>query len=120
VYKQNASLLNSEIQQAVLQSVTGPLGQDELAAGLFAIGNIFPNPVSGVAVTNIKVTASGKLMIDITDMNGQLIKPVAGKQLLPGFYDVTFETAGMAPGQYLLRVTSNGQVRSKQFTVLKQ
>ena len=117
VYKQTESLVDSEVQQAIVQSVTGSLPVVENPIDPVGIVNIYPNPSTEKATANLRVSSDGFVSISITDMQGRTIRKIAGKELNKGIYDVDFITAGLAAGQYNFQIEKEGRIYQRSFTV---
>jgi len=117
VYKQTESLVNSEVQQAIVQSVTGSLPVVEKPTDPVGILNIYPNPSTDKATANLRVSSDGFVSISITDMQGRTIRKIAGRELNKGVYDVDFITAGLAAGQYNFTIEKESRIFQRTFTV---
>lgn len=79
-------------------SVTGLSTQDVFAYN-------FPNPFRATTTFKYRVRSSGKLSIAIYDMNGKLLQTVVNENIQPGEYQTEWNTASLAAGTYLARIS---------------
>ncbi len=71
-------------------------------AGLDLV-NVYPNPF--VAATNIAfTTGGGHTLLQVFNNEGQLIKTLIDKEMLPGSYKAWFENEGYSEGVYYARL----------------
>jgi len=80
-----------------------------------------PNPVKTEAELSYSLVVNGKVSIDIIDANGKLISRLMDSELIPGDYKMTLlpESLGMANGWYIVRLTQNNLVVTKEFTLVR-
>ena len=113
----NGTLNNSEIQQAVVQGVTRPLGMEKTESASSAILNVFPNPVHGMAHIHVRISTEGNVNAGLFDMNGKRVKIVTDQKLSAGFYNMEFNTSDLPAGSYIFRMETNQQVYSTQIQI---
>lgn len=120
VYKQAASLVNAEVQQAVVQSVTGPLGDREGGITQVEMMKVFPNPAAGKSSLNMRVIEQTGVTLSIIDMQGRERILVPARIFTPGIYTIPIETEGVPSGQYILKARTSSRSYQKPFTILNR
>jgi hypothetical protein len=116
VDKNMGSLGVSEIQQAVKQGITRPLGLESMAASS-AILNIYPNPVRGAANVHLRIAEGGPAKIFLVDMNGKMLKVLTEQKLAAGIYSLEFDASEIPAGSYLLQMHLNHQVFTSKIQI---
>jgi len=75
---------------------------------------VYPNPASGEVKLAYMLGESSDVAINLLDLNGKRVKNLLeGKRYLPGQHQISFSTAGLSPGVYLIQLTT-GQEQSHQ------
>lgn len=76
--------------------------------------NITPNPFSGHTDINIALNEQSKIVVDLRDLNGGIVKQLASGELSAGTHKFTWGDAGVPTGVYLLQIfTPKGRVIRK-------
>lgn len=65
----------------------------------------FPNPFSAVTTFKYRVKAKGKVAIQVYDINGKLVQTVVNENMQQGEYQTEWNTASLAAGTYIAKVT---------------
>lgn len=120
VYRQADSLLKSEVQQTVVQSVSGPLGDREGGITQVEIMKVFPNPVVGHTSLNLRVIEQTGVSLSIIDMQGRERSLVPARIFSPGIYTIPIETEGFPSGQYIINVVTPDKTYQKTVTILNR
>ncbi len=118
VYRQAESLANAEVQQAVIQSVSGPLGDREGGSQQLEIVKLFPNPANGEVHINFRVTEKGFGTFTLLDMQGKAVVDAESQYWMPGIYSLSVNTSSLPSGQYILRSVFEGKSYQKPLTIL--
>jgi hypothetical protein len=75
---------------------------------------ISPNPASDQVLTSLTVSSRTNLSYEIYDLNGKMVKTVAGGEQEAGSYQKIIDISDLQPGTYILTcITSNGVCHSK-------
>jgi hypothetical protein len=117
VDKANGTLNNSEIQQAVKQGITRPLGIEPNPSASDGILNVFPNPVHGLANIHISIAEDGPVKVDLYDINGRKVKSVSDQKLKAGVFNIEFDASGISSGSYILQMEANKKVYSTKMQI---
>ncbi len=120
VYRQEESLVNSSVQQAVIQSVTGPLGDREGGSQQLEIMNLFPNPALDKTTVNIRVLEKGYGTLTLVDIYGKVVRTIGSTIWMPGIYSLTVNTSSLPSGTYFLRASFEGKTYQKALTIIRE
>ena len=117
VDKAQGPLNNSEIQQAITQGITRPLGVEPVTSMPTAILNVFPNPVHGITSIHISIAEAGSVRSVLIDMNGKLVKTITDQHLASGLYNMEFDASEIPAGNYMIRMESNRQAYTTKIQI---
>jgi hypothetical protein len=70
---------------------------------------VFPNPIEDVYSIQLDLPESGKIEIDLFDMNGRFVRHVYASQISKGNNLFSFNKGPLANGQYVLQFKLNNQ-----------
>ena len=80
---------------------------------------VFPNPAAGPRTVVLTLAHPETVQLSLYSLTGQLVRVLAGPQLLPsGTHTVAFETTGVAPGTYLLKIRHGDQLKMHKIVQL--
>lgn len=85
----------------------------------FYISNNFPNPFNPSTKINFVLPSYQKLVIDLFDVNGNLVKELASTEFLPGAYSITLDFSEYSSGIYFVRFLSENNIVTKRLVYLK-
>ncbi len=102
VDKKADSLFRSEIQQAVRQSVTRPLGIDTHENSVASVTAVYPNPSAGLATLRINVKNAGRIRVSLVNASGAVVAVPADQVFGSGSHDIQLNNTGLPPGLYSL------------------
>ncbi len=122
VYKDSsAGLYLSEVQQAVLQSVTNPLGvsSGNQIPAKYSLSQNYPNPFN--PTTNIKFTIpkDGNVSLKIYDILGNEIAEYLKGFLKAGSYNAEINASGWASGVYFYKLAASDYTETKKMSLVK-
>ncbi len=80
---------------------------------------MFPNPTSGNLFINFNLAEAQQMNIEITDMNGRVVKNVMNGEVAAGNQTMTVNMSDMANGMYFARIISNDRVSNTKFTLAR-
>jgi hypothetical protein len=82
---------------------------------------MFPNPTSGNLFINFNLAEAQQMNIEITDMNGRVVKngEVMNGEVAAGNQTMTVNMSDMANGMYFARIISNDRVSNTKFTLAR-
>jgi hypothetical protein len=95
-----------------------------LYIGLDEIVNVsgvtmFPNPTNGNFNIMFNLETAGNVTVDITDLNGRVVKNVVNGTLQNGQQNLTTNLSDVANGMYIARIINGSNVTNVKFTVAK-
>ena len=94
----------------------GTSSLDEPAALAAGDLRVFPNPTAGRATVAFSLVREADVRIALFDLDGRLIRSDVAT-LGAGDHRAAVETAGLAPGTYVLRLVAGGSVASSRLSV---
>ncbi len=71
--------------------------------------NAFPNPFSNQVSFRYKLDVSGKVTIQVMDINGRTVSVIEAGNKTPGDYTQQLNTSGLAIGNYVAVLSLNGE-----------
>jgi len=93
---------------------------DDPTTGLGALRlSVAPNPVASSGEIRLSIPQSGRVQIDMTDINGNVVARLADRAMSAGDHQIAFNTAGIPNGAYLIILNTGGQRRTVKMTVTK-
>ncbi len=79
----------------------------------------YPNPFNPSTVIGFQLSVDGLTKLAVYDVIGREVDLLANDVFPAGSHSVQFDGSGLPSGVYLYRLSSNGQVVTKRFTLLK-
>ncbi|WP_114778448.1 DUF2264 domain-containing protein [Botryobacter ruber] len=106
-------------QQWKFERVSGVTGAAKDEAGMAGtVLAVYPNPAAERAFACFKVQQTGKVLVELFHVNGQLKrKPYSGTAIAGEEFVIPVDTRGLQPGIYVLRLTSAGGSRNVKLVV---
>lgn len=75
---------------------------------------LFQNPVRGAVDINVYLEKDGPANLTLFDLQGRAIDVLVNARLEKGIHSIPFDNKGLAAGVYVLKLTQNGRIVSKQ------
>lgn len=91
---------------------------DVRTAGL-TLGGPAPNPVRTRATLALTLPTAGRVRIDVVDLTGRRVATLADEVRAAGASSVVFDASGLGSGVYLVRLTAQGQTRTRAVSVVR-
>jgi hypothetical protein len=88
------------------------------AAGL-TLAPPAPNPARGRATVQFSLVGPSPVRVSLIDPLGRTVRVIVDGQRGAGPHEVTLDTAGLAPGVYLLRLDASGHHVVRQLTLVR-
>ncbi len=82
-----------------------------------AIKNLYPNPATEQITFEYLVGSTGRITVELLDLNGKLLSNCYTGDQTPGIYKLNVPVATLAKGSYLIRLTSNEGIRVEKLLV---
>jgi nitrite reductase/ring-hydroxylating ferredoxin subunit len=79
----------------------------------------FPNPVKSITTIRFKIDYYSKVTLTVADNLGHIIAILADGEFFAGEYSFDFDASIFPSGTYFYRLNANGEVVTKQMTVVK-
>lgn len=84
--------------------------EPEIVVGHFTLDAVYPNPFIGQATLSYTLSRPGPVQLEIFDALGRRVAEAASVFQQPGTHRVLVEGASLAPGVYVARLSSDGQI----------
>jgi hypothetical protein len=79
--------------------------------------SVNPNPVFKTAEINYELPANEKVLIELFDINGKLVKAIANEEQAKGPQTTFFSKAGLSAGTYFLKIETDTFLETKKIIV---
>ncbi len=79
---------------------------------------VYPNPVQNNAYVSFNLKKEGRIVMDIVDLKGRVVKSVLNQPMGAGQHLTTITTEGLTPGVYLVRLVV-GDTIDKYYIMVK-
>ena len=83
------------------------------------LGQNYPNPFNPSTSIPVELTTTGRVVLEIFDIRGRLLRTVADKVMTEGRHEIIFDGSGLPSGQYYYRLQGSGQVQTRTMTLVK-
>jgi len=83
---------------------------------------VAPNPGRAGAEVRYTVARAGRVRLELLDLSGRVVETLADRLHAPGRYTAggaASRREGLAPGLYIVRLTTPDQVSARKFVVLR-
>jgi hypothetical protein len=94
------------------------IGIDEDASSNFSL-SINPNPVGENSVINYETKADGKVIIELMDVKGDLVKTITSDNQSAGKHAANFDATNISAGSYFIKITSQGNSETRKVVIKK-
>jgi YD repeat-containing protein len=85
----------------------------------FALGPVTPNPGAGDRRLAFSIRSPGRVRLSVTDVAGRAVATLYERDLSPGRYTVSFNSARWAGGVYFYRLESGGKSLTGRLVVAR-
>ena len=85
----------------------------------FALEQNYPNPFNPTTTFRFSLEKSGYTQLYIYDILGRNVSKVVDQSLNAGYHNYTFNASELPSGQYIYRLSCNGNVLTKKMVLLK-
>jgi photosystem II stability/assembly factor-like uncharacterized protein len=80
---------------------------------------VFPNPVNSIATVQYQLKESGKVVAELVDLNGKIVKTLFNENQNIGDQEFTFEISQLPSGNYFLRLNSGNKNTVEKIALVK-
>lgn len=114
-------LFVSNIQQAIQQSVTSPLGitNEKIIPTEYKLLQNYPNPFNPTTNIKFSIPKDGKVSLKIYDILGNEKATYINGVLKAGSYNAEIDASGWSSGTYFYKLTAPGFSETKKMTLIK-
>jgi hypothetical protein len=114
VDKKGDTLGQSPIQQAIVQSVTRPVGISEDLQEQNGSLFVYPNPSNGMTTFRLTMRQESVVSLFICNAIGQERMIVSNRKMSAGMNDIPYDVSELAPGVYsVILKTINDKIYTK-------
>lgn len=89
------------------------IGLDELENGI-TIGNVFPNPTTGVTTVNYSLANASDVAINVVDVTGKTIQTLNEGTQVSGGHTVNVDLSNFTNGVYFIEIATDATVVTKR------
>ncbi len=90
-----------------------------VASEEFAVLAAYPNPVNRWNTLHYSLTQPANVDIKLYDVNGNMVRPLLSKRMLPGVFSLRLDAADLAAGTYFYRIQVGDAVQTVKIIVAK-
>jgi hypothetical protein len=99
-------------------AIAGMITSSATAMGHELYPNV-PNPFNSMTSIDFFTPESGKVMIGVYDMLGNLVSELTNENYEAGMYRLEFRSEDVAPGTYFIRMTAAGYSTTNTMNIIK-
>ncbi len=85
----------------------------------FALQSVYPNPFNSTAVITYSVPRNSRVVIDIFDLTGRLVKTLVNCEQKPGNHSATMNASHLTSGQYIVRFQAGDYIQMQKLVLVK-
>ncbi len=85
----------------------------------FSLFQNYPNPFNPTTEIRFDLNRSGRALLKVYNVLGQLVGTLVDQQLSAGSYKLTFDSKTLPAGVYIYELESNGITEARKMTLLK-
>lgn len=98
---------------------TGVKDVDVVEADGFVLNKAYPNPFNPATTIPYTMTSNGNVTIDVYDVAGKKVQTLVNEYKLAGNYEVNFNAADLASGNYVVKMTVGDKALTQKVSLLK-
>jgi hypothetical protein len=100
---------------------TLPVGVDPDIQSIdaFALSTPYPNPFGASAQVEISLPEAGHVRLDAYDLLGRRVAMIVDEHYPAGGHTIEWDASDLAPGVYLIRMTSGALSQTRRVTVVR-
>ena len=90
-----------------------------LLPGKMHLSQNYPNPFNGSTTIRYSISKNSLVKLQVFDLSGRIVKNLVNDFQAAGDYSLSFDTAGLASGLYLYRLTTDNLSETKRLLLIK-
>lgn len=99
--------------------VNGVVSAETGAPAVLALGAARPNPMRSISEIPFSLAEAGVVRMTLTDLLGREVAVLVEGERGPGAHSETLDGARLAPGVYVVRLATDGQVLTQRLVVVR-
>jgi len=103
----------------LFDGLTGINETSAISGNGFVLSQNYPNPFNSSTIVNFEIPERSFVNLEVTNLLGEKIVDLAGKEFPSGLNSVTFDAAHLTRGIYFYTLKSKGFVQTKRMILLK-
>jgi len=118
----NRKQLNIKIDEDIrilLNLRTNSISEEGIIPGKFELSQNYPNPFNPLTKINFSIPKSTKVVMQVYDILGKLVKTLVNDFKEAGSHNVSFDGTGLASGVYFYRIEAGSFIESKKMVLVK-
>jgi hypothetical protein len=121
VYKDNGTIITSEVQQSIQQLVTSPLGVSKNfeIPDKFSLSQNFPNPFNPTTNIHYSIPKAGNISLKIYDAIGNEVSTVVNGYSNTGVFNAEIDASSWASGIYFYTLKTSEFQQTKKMVLIK-
>ena len=84
-----------------------------------SVFSVFPNPAKDDFSVTVGLKEASAVSIELVDITGRVVATVLNEKLNAGTVNKKISAASLSNGNYLIKLTVNGQITSQHFSILR-
>lgn len=92
---------------------------DEAGPAAFALDANYPNPFAQSTTIAYALPVAAEVRLEVFDVLGRRVRTLVGAEQAAGRHRVPFETAGLASGVYLYRLTAGARTATRRLQIVR-
>ncbi|MSQ79510.1 MAG: T9SS type A sorting domain-containing protein [Flavobacteriaceae bacterium] len=105
----------TEMRDSILALIAGSVGIADPPSFLNSF-DVFPNPASDNISIHVDLKESSTILVEVMDIAGMQVAVIMNEKLT-GMVNKQFSTALLPSGNYLVRLSANGQVTTQKLSI---
>jgi hypothetical protein len=121
VYKDNGTIITSEVQQSISQLVTSPLGVSKNfeIPEKFSLSQNYPNPFNPTTNIHYSIPKAGNITLKIYDAIGNEVSTVVNGYSNTGVFNAEIDASSWASGIYFYTLKTSEFQQTKKMVLIK-
>ncbi len=113
------AFVEEDATKSIMQSIVSIPGGFVNVSTLAKVDNIsiYPNPTSGKSTLSFNLIQDGNVRVTVMDYTGKLVSEVTNKTMNAGAQNVTINSDNIAPGNYIVVISTKDGNKAERLTV---
>lgn len=87
--------------------------------GQLTLGNNYPNPYQQNTIIPVTIPETMQIEIRVYDRLGRYARTVVNEQMISGYYEIPFQTHGLASGTYFYRLITPNGIKTESMVIIR-